>query len=110
MTFTFSVRNFSEQAPLPISFELADLNPQGWLAAPHTTRYSLVGLATLPGALTLVPGEMKLVPATVHSDGRRYGVSSISFIIRSISAPPVCTNRQTRAAASARKNILRIDV
>lgn len=72
VTFTFSVRNFSEQASLPISFELADLNPQGWLAPPRTTPYSLVGLATLPDALTLAPGEMRQVSATVHGDGRTH--------------------------------------
>jgi len=72
VTFTFSVRNFNEQAPLPVSFELADLNPQGWLAGPRTTPYSLVGLATLPDALTLAPGEMRQVSATVRGDGRTH--------------------------------------
>ena len=57
---------------LPVSFELADLDPQGWLAAPHTTPYSLVGLATLPDPLTLAPGEMRQVSATVQSDGRTH--------------------------------------
>jgi hypothetical protein len=72
VTFTFSVRNFNEQAPLAVSFELADLDPQGWLAAPRSTLYSLVGLATLPDSLTLAPGEMKQVSATVRGDGRTH--------------------------------------
>jgi uncharacterized repeat protein (TIGR01451 family) len=72
VTFTFSVRNFSDQVWLPVSFELADLSPQGWLAAPRTTPYSLVGLATLPDPLTLAPGEMRQVSATVQSDGRTH--------------------------------------
>lgn len=72
VTFTFSVRNFNEQQPLPVSFELADLNPQGWLAAPKSTPYTLVGLATLPDSLTLAPGEMKQVSATVRGDGRTH--------------------------------------
>ena len=72
VTFTFDVRNFNEQDPLPVTFQLADLDPQGWLAGPQTTPYSLVGLATLPDALTLAPGQMKRVSATVRSDGRTH--------------------------------------
>jgi hypothetical protein len=86
VTFTFSVRNFSDQAPLPVSFELADLNPEGWLAGPQTTPYTLVGLATLPGAMTLAPGEMKQVSATVRGDGKtHYG--SVVVVAGPPSAP-----------------------
>jgi hypothetical protein len=86
VTFTFSVRNFSDQAPLPVSFELADLNPEGWLAGPQTTPYTLVGLATLPAALMLAPGETKQVSATVRSDGRtHYG--SVVVVAGTPSAP-----------------------
>jgi hypothetical protein len=71
-TFPIDVRNFNERDPLPVSFELADLNPQGWLIAAHTTPYSLVGLATLPESLTLAPGETKRVAVIVRSDGRTH--------------------------------------
>lgn len=72
VTFTFSVRNFNEAAPLPVSFELADLDPHGWLAAPKSTAFSLVGLATLPDSLVLAPGEMRQVSASVRNDGRTH--------------------------------------
>jgi hypothetical protein len=72
VTFTFDVRNFNEQDPLPVTFQLADLDPQGWLTGPQTTPYSLVGLATLPDSLTLAPGATKRVSATVRSDGRTH--------------------------------------
>src|SRR5579864_518761 len=71
-TFLIDVRNFNELAPLPVGFELADLDERGWITAPHTTPYSLVGLATLPEPVTLGPGETKRVPVVVKSDGRTH--------------------------------------
>jgi len=70
--FPIDVRNFNEHAALPVSFELADLDPGGWLAAPRTTPYSLVGLATLPEPLTLGPGETRRVSVLARSDGRTH--------------------------------------
>jgi len=71
-TFLIDVRNFNERAPLPVSFELADLDERGWITAPHTTPYSLVGLATLPEPMTFGPGETKRVAVVVKSDGRTH--------------------------------------
>jgi hypothetical protein len=72
ITFLIDVRNFNEHEALPVSFLLSDLDPQGWLAAPQTTPYSLAGLATLPTPLTLGPGEIKHVSVTARSDGRTH--------------------------------------
>lgn len=72
VTFPVDVRNFNERDPLPIGFELGDLDPRGGLVAAHTTSYSLVGLATLPESLVLAPGETKHVSVVVRSDGRTH--------------------------------------
>lgn len=72
ITFLIDVRNFNDQAALPVSFLLADLDPQGWLAPPQTTPYSLAGLATLPTPVVLGPGEIKHVSFTARGDGRTH--------------------------------------